>query len=328
MPLPSIPIGAVALVAVLLGACGDRQGALVMSGYAEADLIYLAPPFAGRLLSLTVQRGDAVAKGQPLFELDTASEAIASDAAVARLDHAGAALANLRKGKRPNELQAIEQQLAQAQAGLRSSESLLARNRQLVAQGFLAPVQLDELSAVRDRDAARVRELQAQRASALDAARSDEIAAAEADTRGSSADLAQARWRQAQQQRTAPVDAQVVDVMYRVGEWVAAGAPVLSLLPPGAVKVRFFVPQPELSRVAVGQSVALACDGCPAGWTAHISFISPQAEYTPPVIYSNQSRDKLVFLAEAVPEGAARAQLKPGQPVDVRLAAPAVKSGG
>ena len=330
MPLPSIRVGALALGVASLASCGERADNLTMSGYAEADLVYLAPPFAGRLLTLSVQRGDAVRKDQPLFALDTASEALASDAAVARLDRAGATLADLRKGKRPNELQAIEQQLAQAQAVLRSSESLLARNRQLVAQGFLAPVQLDELAAARDRDAARVRELQAQRASALEAARSDEIAAAEADARGSSADLAQARWRQAQQQRTAPTDAQVYDVMYRIGEWVPAGAPVLSLLPPGAVKLRFFVPQAALSQVAVGQGVPFSCDGCPAGWTARVSFISPQAEYTPPVIYSNRSRDKLVFMAEAVPEGAARERLKPGQPVDVRLAAPlpSAKQGG
>ena len=189
----------------------------------------------------------------------------------------------------------------------------------------MAAVQLDELTSARDRDAARVRELQAQRASALDAGRSDQIAAAEADARGSQADLALSRWRQEQQQRAAPADALVFDVMFRVGEWVPAGAPVVSLLPPGALKVRFFVPQPELARVSVGQAVALACDGCPAGLTARISFVSPQAEYTPPVIYSNSARSKLVFMAEARAQGAAATLLKPGQPVDVR---PLAKSGG
>jgi HlyD family secretion protein len=309
----------------LLAACGGPNESTPFSGYAEADLVQLAPPFAGRLQTLSVQRGQQVARGAPVFALETDSEALSRESAAARAERAGATVADLKKGKRPNELAAIEQQLVQAQAALRASESQLQRNRALVAQGFIAAVQLDELASARDRDAARVRELQADRASALEAARADQIAAAEADARGSQADLANARWRQDQQQRSAPADALVYDVMYRVGEWVPAGAPVVSLLPPGALKVRFYVPQPELARIAVGQEVTLSCDGCPAGMTARVSFVSPQAEYTPPVIYSNSARSKLVFLAEARPLGAAATQLKPGQPVDVR---PAAASGG
>ena len=313
------------LLSVLLAGCGGQAGDAPFSGYAEADLVLLAAPAAGRLQTLNVRRGDQVAKGQPLYALETDAEALTRESAAARAERAGATVADLRKGKRPNELQAIEQQLQQAQAALRSSESQLSRNKALVSQGFMAAVQLDELTSARDRDAARVRELQAQRASALDAGRSDQIAAAEADARGSQADLALSRWRQEQQQRAAPADALVFDVMFRVGEWVPAGAPVVSLLPPGALKVRFFVPQPELARVSVGQAVALACDGCPAGLTARISFVSPQAEYTPPVIYSNSARSKLVFMAEARPQGDAATLLKPGQPMDVR---PVAKSGG
>jgi HlyD family secretion protein len=110
----------------------------------------------------------------------------------------------------------------------------------------------------------------------------------------------------------------VFEVMFRAGEWVNAGAPVVALLPPEALKVRFFVPEPALARAAVGSEVALACDGCAAGLRARIRWVSPQAEYTPPVIYSNASRSKLVFAVEATPLAAANA-LKPGQPVDVRF---------
>jgi HlyD family secretion protein len=173
--------------------------------------------------------------------------------------------------------------------------------------------------AARDRDAARLRELQAQRALALDAARSDEVAAAAAEARGATADADLARWREGQRQRQAPQDAQVFDVLYRVGEWVNAGAPVVALLPPQGLKLRFFVPQAQLARVAVGQRVAVACDGCPGGLSARVRWVSPQAEYTPPVIYSNASRAKLVFMVEATPDDAARAAIKPGQPLDVRL---------
>ena len=105
-------------------------------------------------------------------------------------------------------------------------------------------------------------------------------------------------------------------MLYRAGERVVANAPVMVLLPDGALKLRFYVPQPRLAQVRVGSTVAVTCDGCPANLRATVSFVSPQAEYTPPVIYSRDNRAKLVFLVEA---RAANQALKPGQPVDVVL---------
>ena len=309
---------AVGLASTLgLAGCGGPPADPPFSGYAEAELVYLAPSAAGTLQTLAVRRGDRVEKGQLLYALDTEAEALGSAAAQARSESAAAQARNLSSGKRPLELRALDEQLAQAQATLAGSASTLARNRQLVAQGYIAAVQLDTLAVARDRDAARVQELQAQRAFAAQAARADEIAAAAATSRGTQADLALARWREGQKQRTAPVSALVYDVMYRVGEWVPAGSPVLALLPPGAVKLRFFVPEPLLARLAVGREVSVACDCCAAGLKAQVRYISPQAEFTPPVIYSNGSRSKLVFMVEAQPTDAAA--LKPGQPVDVRL---------
>jgi len=303
---------------LVLAGCGQGPADAPMSGYAEADLVYVAPSASGVLQTVAVRRGDKVARGQALYALEADAEALGSDAAAARRDSADAQVRNLRKGRRPAELQAIDQQLAQAAAAFAGSSAALQRNQKLVEQGFQSPARLDELVAARDRDAARIRELQAQRAIAADAARADEIAAAAAAAKGSAADLALARWREGQKQRQAPVDAQVFDVMYRAGEWVNAGSPVVALLPAGAVKVRFFVPEPALAQAAVGREVAVSCDGCPAGLTARIRFVSPQAEFTPPVIYSNDSRGKLVFMVEAEPKDPAA--LKPGQPVDVRFA--------
>jgi HlyD family secretion protein len=303
----------------LVSACAPQGDDAAMSGYAEAELVYVAPSAAGTMQTLAVARGDRVKRGQLLFALDVDSEAISRDAARARSEQAAAQADDLRKGKRPLELKQIDEQLVQAQATLAGSSATLERNRKLVEQGYLSASTLDPLVAARDRDAARVSELQAQRSFATAAARRDEIAAAAASARGAQADLALAQWREGQKQRTAPVDALVFDVMYRPGEWVAAGAPVVALLPPGALKVRFFVPEPLLARVAVGAEVALSCDGCAADLRARIRWVSPQAEYTPPVIYSNASRSKLVFAVEATPLDGAAA-LKPGQPVDVRLA--------
>lgn len=315
--------GRAVLAALLaLAACGARDDGR-FTGYAEADLVYVAPGIAGTLQSLAVARGQRVAKDAVLFALDTDAEAAARAAAEARLAAAAAQAANLRKGRRPSEVRAAEQQLAQARANLEASTAQLARSEKLVEQGFLSPLQLDTLRAMQQRDAARVRELEAQLAVARQAARPDEIAAADAQRRAAAYDVEQARWRQEQKRRVAPGDALVFDVLFRVGEWVPAGAPVIALLPDGALKLRFFVPQPQLARIRVGSRVAVSCDGCPTGLDAVVSFVSPQAEFTPPVIYSNESRSKLVFLIEARPSEAARAALKPGQPIDVRLAAEA-----
>lgn len=314
---PTISLGLAAAAAVLAG-CGPAPGDAAMSGYAEAELVYVAPEVAGVLQTLAVRRGDRVAAGQFLYALQADVQTLGSEAAAARRDGAEAQAADLRKGRRPAEMQAIDQQLAQARAALAASAAALQRQQQLVAQGFVSALQLDELVAARDRDAARVKELQAQRSLATEAARSDAIAAATAMARASAAELALARWREGQTQRSAPVDAAVFDVMYRSGEWVAAGAPVVALLPPAALKVRFFVPEPALPQAVVGSEVLIGCDGCAPGLRARIRFVSPQAEFTPPVIYSNDSRSKLVFMAEAEPE--TPAALKPGQPVDVRFA--------
>ncbi len=215
-----------------------------------------------------MQRGDQVRAGETLYTLDADAQVLAREAAAARSLSADKQADDLRHGKRPSELQAIRAQLAQARAALANSTAALERNQRLVTQGFVAPLTQDALVAARASDAARVHELQANLVTAELAARSDQIAAAAAAAQGSRADLDLARWQELQMQRNAPGDAFVYDVMYRVGEWVPAGAPVIALLPPGAVKVRFFVPEPALATLAVGQTVAVSCDGCSAGLSA------------------------------------------------------------
>ncbi len=115
-----------------------------------------------------------------------------------------------------------------------------------------------------------------------------------------------------------PVTGSVQQIYYRPGEVVPAGRPVVSLLPPGNIKVRFFVPETVLPKIALGDAVTIRCDGCKADVTAKVSFISRTSEFTPPVIYSLEERSKLVFLIEARTD--TPADLRVGQPVDVRLA--------
>jgi HlyD family secretion protein len=303
-----------------LGGCG-RPGDGAFTGYVEADLVYVSAPVAGQLKTLAVARGARVSAGAPLFQLDTDLEALARAEAAARAAQSVAQAQNLRSGKRPPEIRVVEDQLRQAEAAARASAAQLKRYEDLARNEFVSPNLLQNLSAQTDADAARVAELQSQLAVARIAARPQEIAAADASAAAARAALDQARWREGQAAQSAPVAGLVYDTTFRVGERVPVNTPVVVLLPDGAIKLRFFVPEPVLGRIALGQTVDVACDGCLAGLTARIGYVSPQAEFTPPVIYSNESRAKLVFLVEARPTADAAGKLKPGQPVQVRLAA-------
>lgn len=131
--------------------------------------------------------------------------------------------------------------------------------------------------------------------------------------------LEQADWRYAQKQKTSPATGLVYDTYYRSGEWVPAGSPVVSLLPPEYIKARFFVPEPDLGRFAPGTPVEIRIDGLPSPLPGKVSFISPSAEYTLPIIYSRENRGKLVFLVEASLAAGDAARLHPGAPLEVHV---------
>ncbi|HET8876751.1 MAG TPA: HlyD family efflux transporter periplasmic adaptor subunit [Casimicrobiaceae bacterium] len=302
---------------VAIGGCAERTPA-GYPGYVEGEYVRVAAPLSGTLLQLTVERGAEVARDAPLFTLESEQERAARAEAESRVRQAQAALANLEKGRRPPEIAAVRAQLAQAQASLRQSEADLVRTQKLVADKFLPPQKRDESIATRDRDRARVAELSQQVQIANLPARSDEIAAANAEVKAATDALAQAQWRVAQKSQVAPAAGLVIDTLYRVGEWVPAGASVVSLLPPANVKIRFYVPEPIVGTLRIGDAVDVRCDGCGAPINAKIRFIAPQAEFTPPVIYSKENRASLVFLVEARPD-AFNAALHPGLPVDVAV---------
>jgi len=312
------PILLLFLPALALAACSEpRSGA--WTGYAEADLVYVAAPVEGRLQKLAVARGDRVESGALLFELERDVETLTRAAAEARLQQAQAELADLRKSRRPEEIRAAEQQVAQAQATLDLARANHRREFDLSKQGFVSAGRLDTLQAEVERSEARLSEARAQLALARQPARSDEIAAADAQARAAQAQLGVDQWRLEKTQQRSPSAGVVYDLLYRLGEQVPASSPVVVLLPDAALKVRFFVPQGALASLKLGGAVSVRCDGCPANLKAAVSYISPRAEFTPPVIYSNEARDKLVFMIEAVPDSAARAVLKPGMPLDVLL---------
>ncbi len=309
----------VGLLLLLLSLAGCQQAPeTTWQGYVEGEFVRVASPLAGRLETRTVARGDQVAAGEELFTLERQEEAAAAAAARQELKQAQDNLADLRKGERPSELAALEARLRQAQAALNLSQQELKRRRDLYGRQMISAEELDQARTAVQRNEAAVHDLQAQLQTARLGARQDVVEAARAAVGAAAARLAQAEWALEQKSRTAPAAGLVFDTFFEPGEFVPAGQPVVSLLPPANRLVRFFVSEPVVGTLKVGQPVRVFLDGRAEPVPAAIDFISPQAEYTPPVIYSRETRGKLVYLIEARPRPEAATLLHPGQPVTVR----------
>jgi HlyD family secretion protein len=308
-----------ALVLGLLAGCNSAPSQRVQ-GYVEGEFVYVASPLAGQLDTLSVQRGAQVKTGDPLFALEHGLETAAKDEAERKLAQGKASLEDARKGRRPTELESLDAQLKQARVALVLSEKEYKRQEDLHRRDVSSAEALDRARALRDQDGHRVVQLEADLKTAHLGSREDQVIAAEANVGALEASLARAEWNLSQKRQSAPVTGLVFDTIFQPGEWVAAGKPVVALLPPGNIKVRAFVPESRVGRVQPGGSIRILVDGVSAPFTGKVSFISPQAEFTPPVIYSQESRGKLVFMVEIRFDAAAAAKLHPGQPVDVEFA--------
>ena len=311
---------AIAIVgAAVLVAC-NRPPSDRVQGYVEGEFVYVASPFAGQLEALSVRRGGQVRAGEALFALERVSEKAARDEAERRLSQALANLEDAKKGKRPTEIDSLKAQLKQAQAALRLSSREVIRQEGLRAvPGAAVELEVDRARAARDQDQQRVAQLQADLNTALLGSRTDQVIAAEAEVRAREAALAKAEWEFGQKRQQAPKSGLVFDTLYREGEWVPAGRPVVVVLPPENIKVRAFVPETRVGAIHPGDEVLVGVDGVQKPFAGKVSYIAPRAEYTPPVIYSQESRDKLVFMIEVVFDPQSAVDLNPGQPVDVQL---------
>jgi HlyD family secretion protein len=285
------------------------------TGYVVTDNLYMAAPVAGTIVKVAVTRGDRVQAGAPLFSLDPTSLGARADQARAQISEASAQTTSAEA-----DLGRAAATLRGADAGLKKAQEDLARltAAQNEKAGAVAQTQIDQARAAlsnaqAQRDGARTQ---------ADGARS-RIAAARAQVEGQRANLTAAQRQVTDLAPTAPVDARVEEVMFKQGEWAAANAAVVSLIPDDKVKVRFYVPQGAVDRFRPGTAVAIACDGCARNLTAKVQFVASRPEYTPPVIYSLEAREKLVFMVEALP--AQPRNLVPGQPMDVQPMSGAVR---
>jgi HlyD family secretion protein len=316
--------GALALLAAVAGCDQSRHDG--WQGYVEAEYTYVAPLETGRITALDVQRGDEVQAGAPLFSLEDDSQRAVRDQAEAELHQAEADLADLQKGDRPEDIAIIQAQLDEARADLALSVPRLERRQKMVKGNIVGEEQLDEAQSAILKDRGTIAEYEARLVRARLPARTDKIASAEKLVAARQAQLADAEWHLSRRQEKAPAAGRVEDVFFRMGETAESGQTVVSLLTPDKLKLRFFVPEQQLSSIAIGQKVGVGCDGCAPNLTATISFIARAAEFTPPVIYSLTRREKLVFLVEAKPDDLDQ-PWHPGLPVDIRpLPAPGAGS--
>lgn len=272
-------VGMIAFLFQLMG-CGNGNQ-LTFQGYVEGRFTYVAPDATGILKQLLVDRGYRVLQNQKLFVLDPRPE---SDL-----------LTQARK--QVEEASALEQQ---AEADLSLSKVTLERYQQLYQKRFIDKQTLDQTSSGYNRNLALVAEKTARLADA-------------------NANLDKVQWSLEQKTVYAPIAGNIYDTYYRIGELVSTGNPVLSLLAPQDVKIVFYVREPILAYIQVGQILTFRVNKNTKNYHATISFISPEAEYTPPVIFSTETTDKLLYRVEARMTSDVAVLQHPGQPVLVTL---------
>jgi HlyD family secretion protein len=266
------------VLALLLAAGGcEQKKDNGWLGYGEGDSALISAPQAGWVTELKVERGETVKRGDLLFVLDSTEQQASREQAEAALTQARASL-------------------KQEQSNLAYARTELARQDNLARLNIGTPTQHDQARTAAEQSVARVAQLQAQ------------IGQMEAN-------LKSAAYSLSQRQIVSQTDGPVQDIFFRPGEYVPASTPVVSILPPANIYVRFFVPESQLPQVKLGQKVRIACDGCKP-MTASITFIASQVEFTPPVIFSVENREKLVFKLEARAQGGLA--IHPGQPVTVK----------
>jgi HlyD family secretion protein len=249
----------VGLTAFPLVACGPSDDG-TYQGYAEGEYVRVAPLTGGIIDAIPVQRGDKVEDGALLFQLDQTAEIAAHDQAVAQVAEARATLNDLTKGLRKSELDQIKAARASASANAEKANADFARAKKLYADGHISKSAYDNAKASREAANATLRETEARLVTGKLSARIDQIASAEAGVKAAEAALDKANWQLAQRDGHAPQGGFVEDVYFRVGEMAGPGQPIVSILPPANIKLRFFIPEPQLGAVHPGDKVELACD--------------------------------------------------------------------
>ncbi len=294
----------------------DSGAQATLTGYIEGEQLFVAPVGSARIVELLVARGDSVAAGDPIARLDSTDAGFTLASAQALLAESQARLDNLTTGKRSEEIAVLEAARTAARTELKQTELDLTRARDLVRRGMQSQSALDSAQTRQEVAVSRVKEIDANLRVAGIAARLQEIEAARQVVAQRQTEVDRARWQVDERTVVAPVAGVIEEIIRYVGEQTSPSAPIATLLSPERKKLRLFVPEQDVSRVHLGDSLQVSCDGCVQGLVATIDFVAGEPEFTPPVLYSVANRQRLVVLVEARLEGTAAA-LKSGQIVDV-----------
>jgi len=305
----------IVLGCLLLAACNGSDDH-VYQGYVEGENIYLASPYSGVLTEKNYNRGQTVKKGETLFQLDENPQQLVLKQREANLKQAQKQLADLKKPKRPSEIKAIEAQISQTESQLQLAALRVKRFQKLRKQQASDQDTVDAAIARFDELGQLKKQYQANLALAKQGARDEQIKAQQAKVESLVEAVKQSQWQLAQKTINAPNDGVLFDVFYRQGEFVPNQQPIAALLAPENIRIEFFVPVRALATLALGKTLYFDCAGCAADNKAVISYISPEAEYVPPLVYSEKNYSKLVYRIKAKMVNAV--QFKPGQPVIVR----------
>lgn len=304
------------LIIMMITSCNgsDHQQ---FSGYVEGENIYLASPFYGVLQHLYVQRGQPVKKGALLFNLDPNPQQINIAQMQADLEQAKNTLVDLQKPRRLPEIAAIEAQIEQAKAQIKLAELRVDRFQKLYVRNASDRDTLDAAQANLQQQQELKKQYESNLTLAKLGSREDQIKAQVSAISSISEKLKEAQWELAQKTLYAPADGVIFDTYYNPGEFVIAQQSVLSLLTPENIRIEFFVPLGYLANIKLGQQITFDCEGCAINNPAVINYISPDAEYLPPLVYSRDNNSKLVFRIKAHINNPLA--FKPGQPVTVNL---------
>jgi len=289
------------------------------NGYAEGEFVNLSSTQSGKLDKLFVKRGDHVSIKDNLFALECDSELLTLKQATADLAAAEATLKDYQKGSRPEEIRVIEAQLSAASANADNASKQFKRNSALYPENAVSKTQLDDSLALAKATEAKVKELQNALSVAKLSKRLDQISAQEKRVEQLRSAVKLAQWKVDEKEVKSRYDALVFDTLYREGEFVPQGGIIIRLLPPENIKIRFFVPQTVSESMQIGANVSITSRSDGKKIPAKITYISTEAEFTPPIIYSNETKEKLTYMIEAYPQKSYAAQLHPGQPVEVSL---------
>jgi HlyD family secretion protein len=307
------------LIAMLMITGCDNNTDNVLSGYSHGEFVYLSYSGNAKIERLLINKGDSVTTGQELVKIESFDAQNIFLRAEEKHSAESALLRNLESGERPEELDIIRAQLKKARSAESQVKRQLERYRNLYARHAISLAEWEDIRDELTQKRAQVEELINQLKARQLPARQDEISKQLSMVAAARLERDKALWDVQQTTIVSPVNAKVFDVIYRAGERSSAGRPIISLLPPENIKVRFFIPEAMLGKFKIGAKVRLLCDGCAEPIPGVINYISPQAEFTPPVIYSTKRREKLIFMAEAIPAPKQAERMKIGQPFDVEI---------